>query len=391
MSPVEPSRRAEFFRQLDALTARIHAARNVDEIMLGLSGDICALFEADRLTIYCLSEDKSSMVSKVKTGLASFKELKLPISAQSLAGYAALTRRAMNLRDVYDDAELKSHSDELRFQQGVDRRTGYRTEQMLVAPIMKAGEVLGVAQLINNLRGGIFPDLVVEGMGLLCETLAAAFAQRQDAPALERARFVTAIRESVLPRAQLEQAQRQAAASGADVEDVLLDELGMKHAVLGRALADYFGVPYLAFHPDRRKPAGLLEGLNREAVVEQQWMPVEENRNGLYVLCLDPEQARRGGSVSRRFPEARPVYCVTTRREFGWMVTQYFGNQAEPAAGRGDAALLSSAQQDELVRAVTAMVGGAHRQGLSELRIETAPGKAPGEVRFQVSGVLRLP
>jgi GAF domain-containing protein len=391
MSPVEPSRRAEFFRQLDALTARIHAARNVDEIMLGLSGDICALFEADRLTIYCLSEDKSSMVSKVKTGLASFKELKLPISAQSLAGYAALTRQAMNLRDVYDDAELKSHSDELRFQQGVDRRTGYRTEQMLVAPIMKAGEVLGVAQLINNLRSGIFPDLVVEGMGLLCATLAAAFAQRQDAPALERARFVTAIRESVLPRAQLEQAQRQAAASGADVEDVLLDELGMKPAVLGRALADYFGVPYLAFHPDRRKPAGLLEGLSREGVVEQQWMPVEENRNGLYVLCLDPEQARRGGSVSRRFPEARPVYCVTTRREFGWMVNQYFGNQAEPAAGRGDAALLSSAQQDELVRAVTAMVGGAHRQGLSELRIETAPGKAPGEVRFQVSGVLRLP
>jgi hypothetical protein len=38
------------------------------------------------------------------------------------------------------------------------------------------------------------------------------------------------------------------------------------------------------------------------------------------------------------------------------------------------------------VRAVTTMVGGAHRRGLSGLRIETAP----GEVRFQVSGVLGL-
>jgi hypothetical protein len=391
MSHVEPGRRADFFRQLEALTARIHAARNIDEIMLGLSGDICALFEADRLTIYCLSEDKSSMVSKVKTGLASFKELKLPISAQSLAGYAALTRQALNLRDVYDEAELKSHSDELRFQQGVDRRTGYRTEQVLVAPIIKGDEVLGVAQLINNLRGGMFPDLVVEGMRRMCETLAAAFAQRQAAPGLERARFVTAIRESVLPRAQLEQALRQAEASGADVEDVLLDALGMKLGVVGRALADYFGVPYLAFHPDRRMPAQLLDGFSREAVLEQQWMPVEENRNGLYVLCLDPEQARRGGSVARRFPESRPVYCVTTRREFGWMVNQCFGAPAQPAAARGEPALLSVAQQEELVRAVTSLVGGAHRQGLSELRIETTPGKAPGEVRFQVSGVLRLP
>lgn len=394
MSPVEPHHRAAFFDQLGQLAARIHAARNIDEIMLDLSGDICALFEADRLTIYCLSDDKASMVSKVKTGLTSFKQLKLPIAASSLAGYAALTRQTLNLRDVYDDAELKSHSADLRFQQGVDRRTGYRTGQVLVAPIVDDGEVLGVAQLINNLRGGMFPDLVVEGMRQLCDTLALAFAQRTMAPALERARFVTAIRESVLPRAQLEQALRLAETSGADIEDVLLGELGMKVGVVGRALADYFSVPYLAFHPERRKPVELLDGFSREAVLEQQWMPVEENHHGLYVLCLDPEHTRRSGSVARRFPQARAVYCVTTRREFGWMLNQCFGNappQSVQAAPRpAEPALLSVSQQEELVQMVSGMVAGAHRQGLSELRIETTPGKDPGEVRFQVSGVMRL-
>jgi GAF domain-containing protein len=390
MSLVEPSRRAEFFRQLEALTARVHAAANVDEIMLGLSADICALFEADRLTIYCLSDDKASMVSKVKTGLASFKQLKLPISAQSLAGYAALTRQTLNLRDVYDETELRSHSPELAFQQGVDRRTGYRTEQMLVAPIVGADEVLGVAQLINNLGGGMFPELVVDGMRRLCETLAVAFALRQQAPALDRARFVTAIRESVLPRAQLDAALRQAEASGADIEDVLLDAEGLKLGVVGRALADFFAVPYLAFHPERRKPVELLAGFSREAVLEQQWLPVEENRNGLYVLCVDPEQVRRGGSVARRFPEARPVYCVTTRREFGWMVSQCFGSTPAKPQAHDPASPLSVAQQEELVTMVSGMVAGAHRQGLSELRIETSPGRDDGEVRFQVSGVLRL-
>jgi hypothetical protein len=390
VSPVEPGRRAEFFRRLDALTARVHAASNIDEIMLDLSSDICALFDADRLTIYCLSDDKASMVSKVKTGLASFKQLKLPISAQSLAGYAALTRQTLNLRDVYDETELRSHSAELRFQQGVDRRTGYRTRQMLVAPIVGAGEVVGVAQLINNLGDGMFPELVVEGMARLCETLALAFAQRRQASALERARFVTSIRESVLPRAQLEHALRQAEAGGADIEDVLLDTIGMKLGVVGRALADYFAVPYLAFHPERRKPVELLAGFSREAVLEQQWLPVEENRNGLYVLCVDPEQVRRGASVARRFPEARPVYCVTTRREFGWMVNQCFGSQAASTGAIDASSPLSVAQQEELVRAVTGMVAGAQRQGLSDLRIETAPGKDDGEVRFQVSGVLRL-
>jgi GAF domain-containing protein len=390
VSPVEPTRRARFFQDLDALTARVHAASNIDEIMLDLSSDICALFEADRLTIYCLADDKASMVSKVKTGLASFKQLKLPISAQSLAGYAALTRQTLNLRDVYDETELRSHSTELRFQQGVDRRTGYRTEQMLVAPIVGADEVLGVAQLINNLGGGMFPELVVDGMRRLCETLAVAFALRQQAPALDRARFVTAIRESVLPRAQLDAALRQAEASGADIEDVLLDAEGLKLGVVGRALADFFAVPYLAFHPERRKPVELLAGFSREAVLEQQWLPVEENRNGLYVLCVDPEQVRRGGSVTRRFPEARPVYCVTTRREFGWMVNQCFGSTPAKPQAHDPASPLSVAQQEELVTMVSGMVAGAHRQGLSELRIETSPGRDDGEVRFQVSGVLRL-
>jgi hypothetical protein len=194
----------------------------------------------------------------------------------------------------------------------------------------------------------------------------------------------------VLPRERLELALREAEASGTDIEDVLLDATGMRLPVVGRALADYFGVPYLAFHPERRKPVELLAGFSREAILEQQWMPVEENRNGLYVMCVDPEQVSSSGSVARSFPQARPVYCVTTRREFGWMVNQCFGSAGSAPAAAGSASSLSAAQQEELVRAVTGMVAGAHRQGLSELRIETSPGKDADEVRFQVSGVLRL-
>jgi len=41
--------------------------------MLEVSADICALFNADRLTIYSVGEDKQAIVSKVKTGLNSFK------------------------------------------------------------------------------------------------------------------------------------------------------------------------------------------------------------------------------------------------------------------------------------------------------------------------------
>ena len=48
----EISCKLAFQKQLQAVTNRIHATSNIDEIMLELAQDICSLFDADRLTIY---------------------------------------------------------------------------------------------------------------------------------------------------------------------------------------------------------------------------------------------------------------------------------------------------------------------------------------------------
>src|SRR5712691_966081 len=145
-----------FTRKLQAVTNKIHAAYNIDEIMLEVSQDICSLFNADRLTVYTLADDKTSIISKVKTGLNSFRDLKLPINEQSIAGFVALNKKPVNVADVYDDNELKGLSPQLSFLKEVDKRTGYRTKQMLVAPVVDAGsnDLIGVVQIINN-KGGV--------------------------------------------------------------------------------------------------------------------------------------------------------------------------------------------------------------------------------------------
>jgi GAF domain-containing protein len=100
------SRRLGFFKNLQRVTNKIHATSNADEIILEMSEDICELFHCDRLTIYLVSDDRQNIVSKLKTGLASHKDIKLPISEQSIAGYVAASGKAVNIRDVYDDREL---------------------------------------------------------------------------------------------------------------------------------------------------------------------------------------------------------------------------------------------------------------------------------------------
>ena len=67
-----------------------------------VSNDICKLFNADRLTWFTVNEDPTSIVAKVKTGLNSTQDLKLPIGTQSIAGYVAMAKQMVNIGDVCD-------------------------------------------------------------------------------------------------------------------------------------------------------------------------------------------------------------------------------------------------------------------------------------------------
>ena len=119
---------SRFFNGLQSVTNTIHATTHLDEIILDLGRDICSLFGADRLTIYVACDGGKSIVTKVKTGLNSYKDFKLPVTDQSVAGYVALHKRIINIRDVYDAKELETYSPHLNFLRVVDAKTGYRTQ-----------------------------------------------------------------------------------------------------------------------------------------------------------------------------------------------------------------------------------------------------------------------
>ena len=174
--------RADFAKKLQAISDRALTATTLDELMVDLSKEACELFEADRLTLYTLTDDKSSLISRVKTGLSSFKDLKLPITETSVAGYCAYHKAVFKVNDAYDEIELKKYNPRLNFLKEVDRRTGYRSKQMLLAPVLSADErpqLLGVLQIINTTTGLPFPDGDLARVSELAKVLAPAFRPRQ--------------------------------------------------------------------------------------------------------------------------------------------------------------------------------------------------------------------
>jgi len=399
--------RLQFQKRLQAVTNKIHSTSNVDEIMLEVSADICALFNADRLTVYSVGEDKQTIISKVKTGLNSFKDLKLPIAEHSIAGYAALAKKMVNLRDVYDEVELKTVNPNLRFLQEVDRRTGYRTKQMLVAPVVDGQnqELVGVIQLINNKAGLPFGPQTEEGVAELAQTLAIAMKQRQK-PLMVKTKYDHLVSDAVLSAGEFELAARQARKKALDIEQVLIDEFQVKVPAIGQALSKFFGVAYEPFKSDRVKPFDLLKNLKREYVESNQWLPIDDTKEGLVVLCPDPERIRSSRIASNVFPKARILFKVTTHKEFKETVNQFYGAEAVDTGGdigdllsemqddtsegiEGAADEVSAAADNELVKLVNKIVVDAYNQGASDIHIEPYPGKAKTEVRLRKDGSLQ--
>jgi type II secretory ATPase GspE/PulE/Tfp pilus assembly ATPase PilB-like protein len=400
--------RLAFQKQLQLVTNKIHATNNVDEIMLDLSADIMQLFNADRLTIYSIGEDKQSIVSKIKTGLNSFKDLKLPIAEHSIAGYAAMSRKLINIKDCYDEAELKAINPNLRFLQEVDKRTGYRTKQQLLAPIVEQGgaDLIGVIQIINNKAGAPFGTLTEEGVVELAQTLAIAFKQRQK-PQMVKTKYDYLISDAVLSAGEFELASRQARKKAIDIETVLVDEFQVKIPAIGAALAKFFGTPYEPFKADRIKPPDLLKNLKREYVESNQWLPIDEAKEGLSVLCLDPERIRSSRIASNVFPKSKLIYKVTTQKEFKETVNQFYGAEAADSGDIGDmlagldtdesgeaiegsdADDVSAAADNELVKLVNKIIIDAYNQGVSDIHVEPYPGKAKTEIRFRKDGDLQ--
>lgn len=76
-------------------------------------------------------------------------EFVMPVSMQSIAGAAVVTREPINVADVYvADADPTLP---YGFDESFDQRTGYRTVSMLCVPMISAqDEVIGVIQLINK-------------------------------------------------------------------------------------------------------------------------------------------------------------------------------------------------------------------------------------------------
>src|SRR5690606_38160801 len=95
----------------------------------------------ERATVFLYDAGRDELYSKVATGTDEIR-----FSARlGIAGEAVQTRDVILVPDAYADP---------RFNRDIDRKTGYRTRNLLTLPMIAPdGQVIGVLQVLNKIRG----------------------------------------------------------------------------------------------------------------------------------------------------------------------------------------------------------------------------------------------
>ena len=164
---------AELLRRTSAITDianRVSDSLSLDVLFPRLMGVVTQTLNADRSSMFLYDPETSELYSRVMQGNV-MGEVRFPSNLGIAGSVFSKGEAEIITADAYDNR---------RFNQEVDRRTGYRTRNILCVPIRnKNQEVIGVTQVLNKHTG----DFDLEDQRLL-EGLS-----QQAAAALENARL----------------------------------------------------------------------------------------------------------------------------------------------------------------------------------------------------------
>ena len=402
----DSQQKAEFAEHVKRIKNQIQAATDIDQILLDLHRDILSLFDAEDLTLFAVDTEKKEIFSKVPH-MDTVQEVRIPITEQSLAGFCAKYLRPVNIADAYDQVELSAVHPSLLHDASYDKKTGFKTKQVLTYPIVADNKYLmGVIQLLNKKSGGRFTRKDEESVAEIAKALGTAFHNLRKTSKKTPSKFDHLVSNQKISQPDLDAAIAESKRGTMDLESILIEKYKVPKADLGKSLAQYHKCPYIEYSERTIADIELLKNLNIDYLKKNHWMPLKRDRSAIEVLTDDPGDLDRVQDIKRTFPGLNIRFAVSLRKDIAQFlststntpdVTTKLNESVSDILGElvNESQLeaqedASSAGLDEndnaIVRLANQIIADAFRQGTSDIHIEPYGEKRDTLVRFRVDG-----
>lgn len=156
----------------------IVAAKSLSEILDKIMEQIGKIFTPLNWSLLLVDPKSDELVFRVVVGKASDLIRGTRISMnEGISGWIARTGQAVIIEDVTKDS---------RFNNRIDKMTGFTTQSIIGVPLKTGEKVLGVIELINKLNGEAFTPFELEVLSTIADFAAIA---------IEKAYYIRAIRK----------------------------------------------------------------------------------------------------------------------------------------------------------------------------------------------------
>jgi type II secretory ATPase GspE/PulE/Tfp pilus assembly ATPase PilB-like protein len=383
---------------LQEISDRIYNAANLEEILIYLKDDITALFGAERLSVYVIDGVKRELVSKVKAGEET-KEIRIPITTASIAGYCATKQKIANIKNVYDAEELARLSPEMKFDASWDKRTGITTGQVLAGPILFKTFLLGVIQVLNRKDGQAFSEADELALEELSKKLGIAlYNQKRMAARGKTNKFEYLLENHIVTQKELKHAISSARQKKMSIESYLMKELKVSKKDIGNSLSRYYDLPFVEFHKNIAIPGELLVGLKVPFMRNNAWVPLRLEDGKIVIAVDNPHDLQKIDEIKALFIGKSLKFCVALKQDILDMISLFTQSDKELA----EIDQILSQLEDEateieesdgldeadsaVIQLVNKIILDAYARGGSDIHIEPYPGKQNTQVRVRVDG-----
>ncbi|HEX6100836.1 MAG TPA: ATPase, T2SS/T4P/T4SS family [Thermoanaerobaculia bacterium] len=403
-------RELEFRKKLSSIANQINSAESIPHILMSLKDRILETLDAERLTIYAIDTKNQELYSLQKIGDVP-KEIRVPKSFASIAGFTALARKTINIKDAYDAAELQKFHQNLRFDQRWDKQSGFRTRAVLAVPVMFEKYLMGVIQLINKRHGTAFTAQDEDGAEEIARILGIAFynqhkVQRTSKPS----RFGGLVDKGIISEKDLDQAAGNARVNNTNVERVLIEDFNVPKEELGRSLSAYYSSPFFQWDGERVIPAELKERVASEIWKKNVAAPVERKPGVLVIAVDDPQDLTRLDGLRAMQLAPRYEFWVGMKHEILAYIAKSYGERMEADGSTGEAAdwakILDSLGEGEkveledlpkdepeldetdsgIVKLANQLIIEAFSRGASDIHVEPDGPRNPCTIRLRIDG-----
>jgi type II secretory ATPase GspE/PulE/Tfp pilus assembly ATPase PilB-like protein len=218
------------------------------------------------------------------------------------------------------------------------------------------------------------------------------------------------LKENLVSTDQLQKAFALSKKMNKSVEFVLIEHYQIDKETIGKSFSLFYGCPYRAYDASLPVPVELLANLKKTFLLNEIWVPLSWDKNGMEVLIDDPRNLNKTDNIKTLMRTTKINFSVAIREDIQQYIKSFFDQDGQLSDPQPEEEVLDdfdlipdiSFEEEEeeeteveeadeassqVVKLVDQTIIAAYRKNASDIHIEPSPVTKATSIRFRLDGV----